>query len=856
MIVAVGLDQKDMLASVHAETRETWIRAGIAAPFVLLLTCALSWMLLRNARQQRQLATHDALLGATLDSTDDGILVMGGPGEILALNARFKALWRVPDDLLAGPGKDGALLEHAASQVSRPDEFMREIRALDSTDEVRPGHVDLADGRVFESHSQPVMQDGRRDRLWSFRDITARHRAEQALVASERRLRLTQQGAEVGIWEWNLRDGSYYRSPECLRLYGLGEDETCDNARWRALIHPDDLPLIDAEWGDHIARHEPFEVEYRLRLPSGEYRWLVTRGHAQYDAAGAVVQVSGINLNITERKRAEEQILKLSQAVEQSPVSIVITDLDARIEYVNAAFLQATGFERDEVIGANPRILQSGLVSDATYAGLWAALSSGQSWTGELHNLRKDGRHFIETATIAPMRSSSGAITNYLGVKRDVTDQTRMFGELELHRNHLEELVAVRTAQLAEARDRAEQANLAKSTFLANMSHEIRTPMNAVIGLTHLMMRDADDELQRHRLGRIDTAARHLLLVINDILDLSKIDAGKLTLESVEFLRDDLLERAFEMVSDAASEKGIELSVDTGNLPDLMRGDPNRLAQALINLLANAVKFTERGWVRVSGQVLVEEGARLLLRFDVRDTGIGMAPEQRAGLFHPFVQADSSTTRRHGGTGLGLALTRSIAQAMGGKAGVDSEPGVGSNFWFTAWLERASEARWLENQAFAAGAPGHVLPSVAAAQATLDELLRHHAGQCVLLAEDNLVNQEVASELITSAGLKVALAGDGAEAVDAVMAGGIALVLMDMQMPVMDGIAATKAIRSRLGNKLPIIAMTANAFGDDRMACMAAGMNDHLGKPVDPATLYGTLLRWLPKGGVAAVSGK
>jgi CheY-like chemotaxis protein len=260
--------------------------------------------------------------------------------------------------------------------------------------------------------------------------------------------------------------------------------------------------------------------------------------------------------------------------------------------------------------------------------------------------------------------------------------------------------------------------------------------------------------------------------------------------------------------------------------------------------MANAVKFTERGWVRVRGDVLAEEGTRLQIRFEVRDTGIGLSPEQRAGLFNAFVQADGSTTRRHGGTGLGLALTRKLAQAMGGEVGVDSEPGVGSSFWFTAWIERACASSGHDDLAHLHGSLARVLDDP---RATMDELRREHAGQWVLLAEDNLVNQEVASELIESAGLKVALAGDGAEAVDRVLAGGIALVLMDMQMPVIDGIAATKAIRARIGKDLPIIAMTANAFQDDRVACIQAGMNDHLGKPVDPGTLYATLLRWLPR---------
>ena len=403
--------------------------------------------------------------------------------------------------------------------------------------------------------------------------------------------------------------------------------------------------------------------------------------------------------------------------------------------------------------------------------------------------------------------------------------------ELRRHRDLLEETVENRTHQLKQAKAVAEAASTAKSAFLANMSHEIRTPMNGILGMTEVLRRSGLTAEQAKRLETIDTAAEHLLAVINDILDLSKIEAEKLVLEESAVFVDSLLNNVASILAERAKAKGIALRVEAMPLPANLLGDPTRVQQALLNYATNAIKFTNSGSVTMRSLLLEDTAESALLRFEVQDTGIGISHEAQARLFSAFEQADNSTTRKYGGTGLGLSINRRLAEMMGGSFGVESTPGKGSTFWFTARFKKGE------------------LPATPASILAVDAeamLRKGFHGRRILVVEDEPINREVTLSLLGDAGLLVDSAEDGSEAIRMAAETPYAAILMDMQMPVIDGLEATQQIRQLPGYaETPIIALTANAFSEDKARCLAAGMNDLVPKPFDPAVLFSTILRWL-----------
>ena len=579
---------------------------------------------------------------------------------------------------------------------------------------------------------------------------------------------------------------------------------------------PEDTQKVESEINAALAGETDYFSEYRFLRPDGEVRTLEARGHVIRDADGRALRMIGTGMDITERKQAEEELKKLSQAVEQSPASVVITDLRGTIQYVNPKFCDVTGYTVEEALGQNPRILKSGRTPKEVYQELWKTIKAGYEWRGEFQNKKKNGELYWESATISPLKSADGSTAHYLAVKEDITDRKQMeesirekearfrgyfehsqvgmavtsptkgwveandqlqkmlgytldelrqktwaelthsedldadakqfqrmlAGEIDNYaldkrfirkdgeivytnltvaciraetgdvlnvlasfqditeRKKLEDDLYERIKELDEAQSamlnmmedldeekaKAEDATRAKSDFLANMSHEIRTPMNAVIGMAHLALKTELTPKQQDYLNKIQSSANSLLGIINDILDFSKIEAGKLDMEAVEFDLLETMDNVANVITVKAQEKeNLEvLFYLDSQVPNFLVGDSLRLNQILVNLGNNAVKFTEKGEIVLTTKIMEKSDDTVTLQFSVRDTGIGMTAEQQAKLFQAFSQADTSTTRKYGGTGLGLTISKRLVNMMGGEIWIESEAGQGTTFNFTA----------------------------------------------------------------------------------------------------------------------------------------------------------------------------
>ena len=798
------------------------------------------------------------------------------------------------------------------------------------------------------------------------RDVSERKRADERLSAILEEKEAIFQSIQVGI---ALVCGRTIM--DCNRrleeIFGYTNSKLIGKSSARLYSSLENFDAIGVRAYEALGRGQSFSEEVLLRRRNGEIFWGAITGCA-LDPTRPKEGSIWICADISARKHSEIEMRKLERAVEQSSVSIIITNRDATIEYANPAFLRTSGYTHEEVIGQNPSFLQSGKTSPETYKSLWNTILAGKEWNGLLLNRRKNGELFWVDTAISPIVDENGVITHFLAIKEDITQHKlieealleseaqyralfdgllggfamheiicdesgtpcdyrflavnrgfeRLIGmsadqvigktvlelmpkteknwierygqvaltgasvefesfaaalgkhfevrayspqqgqfavifhditerkkaqqELDAYKTDLEKLVEARTADLEQALEKAKAADRAKDEFLANMSHEIRTPMNAIIGFSGLALNKVTDAEQKDYLEKIHLSGESLLGVINDVLDLSKIAAGMMALEHTEFSLDGVISRVFSVAGLRAEEKELKVSYRVADdVPPRLLGDPLRLNQILMNLVGNAVKFTDSGCVSLSVGVVSRAEGKVLLSFEVNDSGIGMDAEQLGKLFKVFSQGDASITRKYGGTGLGLVICKKLIDMQGGSIKVRSDPGIGSTFWFSVSLE------------IGAGKPE--------IEANANEWKSPHAswrfdGARILLAEDQAMNQQIAVELLEAVGARVDVAENGRKAANMLFGAGektYDLILMDIQMPEMDGFSAAQLIRGHgKFDHIPIVAMTAHVMENEKLRGHRVGMNDHIGKPYNPAELYRVLAKWLPGGKVAS----
>ncbi|MGE5801154.1 MAG: response regulator [Gemmatimonadota bacterium] len=943
-------------------------------------------------RRPRQDAAHPATYHeAILDGAPDAMLTVAEDGTIRAANRAVSDLFGYQPAELVGqkiemlvpqrvrgahPGLRQSFIAAGVNRRMGAISHRSELRGVRKDGSEVPVDISLA---IVHAGGEKLVLAAVRD---VSQDLALRDQLTRSHFLADTALELTRSG----YWHIDFTDPDhYYASKRAQQIFGETADDR-DRLRladqWLAHIVAVDPAAAEATTelfqGTIDGRYPAYDATYPFRRPNdGCVIWVRARATLVRDKAGKPQTMYGVNQDVTEMKALQAELETARDAATRTHF-LADTALELtrsgywHIDFADTDYYYAspraqrifgeTADERDRL-----RIIEQWLNRIVEVDPAAAQVTS------DLFQGAIDGRYAAYDSTYPYRRPSDGRVVWLRALGKMVRDQTgqplQMYGVVQ----DITEMKALQ-ADLETARDAAEVAAQAKADFLANMSHEIRTPMNAIIGLSHLALLTDLDRKQRDYLQKIEGSGKHLLGIINDILDFSKIEAGKLSVESVEFHLDRLLENVAALVTDKATHKGLELTFDVDpRVPRALRGDPLRISQIVINYANNAVKFTEQGEVVVRVRAQEETADGLRVRFEVRDTGIGLTPEQQGRLFQSFQQADASTSRKYGGTGLGLAIAKRLAELMGGAVGVESAVGKGSTFWFTVPLGRgAGDARELQPSpdlrdrralvvddnatarevlagmltymtfrvdtvtrgedalervaaADRSGEPYDVvfldwnmpggidgietarrlaaLPlkaqprrvmvtaygraevlqeaGLAGIQATLvkpvspsllfdtvietfgattakESAVRHTGlpdltplkGLQVLLVEDNELNQQVATELLKKAGLEVDVAENGQVAVERVGQRRYDLVLMDMQMPVMGGEEATRRIRQHFPiGQLAILAMTANAMAGDRERCLAAGMNDHIAKPIEPADLFGKLLQWRPQGG-------
>ena len=818
---------------------------ALAALLLVLSSGALGWVLLLQRRLQRssvRLERAERLASFALEGSGEGVWDWRPHENRIDFSPRYCQLLGYAAGEFQPNGS--SWIEHV-----HPDDRQRVGREIASylgsgaqqpqliSSEYRLRCKDgswlwvLSRGMVIERdrHGRPLRATG------TLNDISQRAAAE------EMRMRAILDATPAAMLAADKNGRVRYANPACCRSFSVDEgalsgrsleqlipDAMRNNGRTRELFSRPHLPgrVLTAQRGDGS------------RFPAMVHISPVV-------LAGQDLAIMSLR-DMTQRQRAEEALHASSERyrliVQTAAEGIWMTGADDKTCFVNPTMARMLDYEVDQILG---RAMADFMDDDgrALLRDHMQRRPTGQAEQADVRLFRRDSSALWCLLSTTLVNGDDGSYAGMLAMITDITARRQAETALRELNEHLEERVATRTGELEQARLQAEEASQTKGQFLANMSHEIRTPMNGVIGMAYLALKTDLDPRQRDYLEKIRFAGEHLLGIIDDILDISKIEAGKLEIEQVDFALDHVIQTLTTVVAPKAASRELELVFDLEpSLPPVLRGDPLRLCQVLINYTNNAIKFSEKGRIDIRVRQVVGDAGSCLLRFEVSDHGIGIPEREMDKLFQSFQQADTSTTREYGGTGLGLAICKQLAQLMGGEVGVRSQPGHGSTFWFTARLGiSTSSVPTIISQVSDAAAELLASAQTAAVMGALKDAR-------ILLVEDNTFNQQIALEMLEEVGSTVCLAANGMEALELLRQTAFDCVLMDVQMPLMDGLEATRRIRSdpRLAGTR-VLAMTATATSEDRVRCLDAGMNDFISKPIQPALMYQTIANWLPE---------
>ncbi|MBT3313844.1 MAG: PAS domain S-box protein [Anaerolineae bacterium] len=820
VLVPVGIALLSFLAggavNVHLLSREydsdttTIIYFSFVALILSAFLFGIFWVILGRVRSsiedsaaereatEKELIQTELWYRSVFDGVNDAVLVETVKGEVLDVNARacemfgwtrLEFLTKTIRDMV--PPEYQALLPEEQDETTLSEEPFETVNMR-------------ANGEIF-----PVSVSGRlqiigeeKRLLIVLRDITEQKRIEEELKKQHQFLSHVIESLSQPFYVINVDDYSIEISNSAARGgKALPAGTTC-----YALTHHRDTPcsgedhpcpLKDVVKSKGVVQYEHIHYDH-----DGNPRNFEVHGYPIFNAQGEIKQMIEYSLDITERKKAEEELHKLSRAVTHSPSSVVITDANARISYVNPAYLEGTGYTEDEVLGKFATFLYSDLHSKEFYKDIWNKVSAGDMWRGEIGSRTSQGEIMWDAVSIAPIVDEKGNITNFVGVMEDITANKELLKETE------------------KAKEAAEAAAQAKADFLANMSHEIRTPLNAIYGMTSLMLDTPLNAEQQDFIETIRGGSDTLLKVINDILDFSKIEAGKMELETQPFYVRNCVEDALDLLAEKAASKMLDLAYFVeDDTPPVVIGDITRVRQILVNLLNNAIKFTDKGEVVVNVKSMLVENDQHELTFSVRDTGIGIPADKIEKLFKSFSQVDTSTTRKYGGTGLGLAISNQLAQNMGGRMWVKSEEGEGSTFYFTILVKAQQNAKPLYAK---------------------DEVPQL-AGKRILIVDDNETNRLILIKQAESWGMKPRALSSGPEALTLLAEGEeFDIAILDMQMPEMDGFTLATKISEKKKNALPLIILT--SIKREKTRSSDAKITAFLNKPIKTSNLFNVLM--------------